>query len=548
MAKMMPPHFPHPQDPKRRAEREFFEGLSKLEGKWTVIYSLTWHGTRKGRMGDGEGDFVILHPNYGFFVAEVKGGARISVVSGEWFTQAHNQTERKPIPDPFEQALSTSKELEKFLKEHYDGPPLPPFAHFVVFPGHQQIGDISPAGKREIIIDRLDMNNLLGSIQRISSHWNRKPRNPLSDEQLAKVVAALRPSSQFVEDSKVEIEFARRGITELTQQQLTVLASVRRGKRLLVSGSAGTGKTVLAIESARFHAGTGARTLLVCYNRPLGDQLKAQLAGVPNLSVDSFHNFSQREIDNARLDASDEDLFPLMLIEAATLNKTTFEAIIIDEAQDFKREWLEALLELSKNSNNSVIHVFKDIKQDIYEGDIGSLTRDFMPVDLTLNCRNTMPIAQLVHLLGRVQTIPRSTSGPAPEFEVVGARSGIERKLNATIKKWTSEFGLPHGDVAVLTDSAELADSLYEGQFEGLAFGEAGSGKLRVDTIQRFKGLESEAVACIFDTAKDTERTTETLNRLGYIGLSRARSLLTVLGSEQTIRHLRDLRADGENH
>ena len=170
-----------------------------------------------------------------------------------------------------------------------------------------------------------------------------------------------------------------------------------------------------------------------------------------------------------------------------------------------------------------------------------------MPVDLTLNCRNTLPIAQLVHSLGRVQTIPRSTSGPAPEFEVVGARSGIERKLNATIKKWTSEFGLPHGDVAVLTDSAELADSLYEGQFEGLAFGEAGSGKLRVDTIQRFKGLESEAVSCIFDTAKDTERTTETLNRLGYIGLSRARSLLTVLGSEQTIRHLRDLRTEGEN-
>lgn len=535
---MFPPQFPYPDDSRRRAEREFFEALAKLEDKWTVIYSLNWHGTRRGRTGDGEGDFVILHPNYGFFVAEVKGGSKISVLNGEWFSHPHNRPERIPIVDPFEQALSTSKELDKFLETNFDGPPLPPFCHFVVFPGHQQTGDISPAGKRDIIIDRLDMANLLGSLQRVSNHWNRKPRRPLSEEVIAATVKALRPSGEFVEDSKVEVEFARRGIHELTQQQLNVLESVRRGKRLLVSGTAGTGKTVLATESAKYHAEMGTRTLLVCFNKPLGEQLRKQLTGVPNLTVDSFHNFAQKEIDNSGLEAGDEELFPLTLVEASTLNKTTFGAVIIDEAQDFKREWIEALLEISKNSSDVLIHIFRDVNQDIYEGDIGSLTGDFMPVDLTLNCRNTLPIAEIVHELGRVNTTPKSTTGPAPQFEVVGARSGIERKLKAIINHWTKELGLAPKDIAVLTDSADLADALFDGEFPGLTFGDMGSGNLRVDTIHRFKGLESEAVVCIFDVSDDSTRSSETLSRLGYIGLSRAKSLLSVLGSEETLKIL----------
>src|SRR2546423_12101455 len=47
-----------------------------------------------------------------------------------------------------------------------------------------------------------------------------------------------------------------------------------RNPRVIFEGPAGTGKTLLAIESARRAAGDGKRTLLVCFNRLLGQWLR----------------------------------------------------------------------------------------------------------------------------------------------------------------------------------------------------------------------------------------------------------------------------------
>jgi hypothetical protein len=72
-----------------------------------------------------------------------------------------------------------------------------------------------------------------------------------------------------------------------------------------------------------------------------------------------------------------------------------------------------------------------------------------------------------------------------------------------------------------------------------MQLGDGTRGSIRVDTIQRFKGLESEAVICVFDVDHDASRMPDSLNRLGYIGLSRARTVLTVMGSDATLGYLR---------
>ena len=243
MARMLPPHFPFPKDPKRRAELDVFSQFATLEDKWTVIYSLTWHGERNGRTGDGEADFILLHPNYGFFVAEVKGGEKVSLRNGRWYTKPHGKADEAEIKDPFEQALASSKSIDSWLSEN--GPPLKlrPFGHFVVFPGFIQRGDISPAGRRELIMDKADLVNPLGSLQRISNHWDRKMA--LTPRDVDDVVNSLRPNIEFELDRRIELEHAQAGIKELTQQQLTVLAAIRRQKRLLVQGTAGTAEEAI---------------------------------------------------------------------------------------------------------------------------------------------------------------------------------------------------------------------------------------------------------------------------------------------------------------
>ena len=65
-----------------------------------------------------------------------------------------------------------------------------------------------------------------------------------------------------------------RELLRLTEQQFAVLDRLRRQRRVSISGGAGTGKTVLALEKARRLAREGSGVLLTCFNRPLADNLR----------------------------------------------------------------------------------------------------------------------------------------------------------------------------------------------------------------------------------------------------------------------------------
>jgi len=71
MAKMIPRDLP-PDAP--TSERRVHEALTGLDDGWTVLWSVGWQDLRHGRQGDGEADFVLLNPDHGLIIAEVKGG------------------------------------------------------------------------------------------------------------------------------------------------------------------------------------------------------------------------------------------------------------------------------------------------------------------------------------------------------------------------------------------------------------------------------------------------------------------------------------------
>jgi hypothetical protein len=69
---------------------------------------------RSGRPGDGEADFVAVHPSHGIIVIEVKGGG-IEVDQGRWMSTDRNGVQHA-IKNPFEQAAASKHDLLRFLQ------------------------------------------------------------------------------------------------------------------------------------------------------------------------------------------------------------------------------------------------------------------------------------------------------------------------------------------------------------------------------------------------------------------------------------------------
>lgn len=92
----------------------------------------------------------------------------------------------------------------------------------------------------------------------------------------------------------------------------------------------------------------GLRTLLRRHNAPLRNHLLRGLHGT-GVDVETFHTLTAREAQRAKLKLPFEPSrvwyeteAPKLLNAAIGTNGTRYDAVLIDEAQDFALEWLAA--------------------------------------------------------------------------------------------------------------------------------------------------------------------------------------------------------------
>jgi superfamily I DNA and RNA helicase len=164
-----------------------------------------------------------------------------------------------------------------------------------------------------------------------------------------------------------------------------------------IGGCAGSGKTMLAVQKARQFSELGMNVLLICFNAPLAEYLRRRL---PNIDVYHFHELCRQAAKRVELliprNIDDQEYFenvlPEALLKAADTIGRVYDAIIIDEGQDFKENYWIAIESLLKE--NGYLYIFYDNNQNLYEGalDFGGLIQE-QPCILTQNCRNT----QLIH-------------------------------------------------------------------------------------------------------------------------------------------------------
>ncbi len=532
MATMYPAKLPQDASP---SERPVYEALRKLPDPWRVFHSVAWQSLRNGRQGDGEADFVLVHPKHGLIVIEAKGGT-ITIRDGEWFTSGKGGFHRI---DPFEQAMSSKHALMNYLKDTIADLPWVESGHAVWFPEIKVDGNLSAAAPDELILDRNDLRRPVAAINDVVNRWGLHKR--IDDDTLEAITQRLAPTVTIRHTLADDVAEVKARQIELTETQRLALAGLSRMRRVLVFGGAGTGKTVLAEERARRLSADGFRVVLVCFNRPLGDALAAEFTGNALVTAGSFHQEARTWIEDAGFAFPEnpdqewwDDPAGELLLEAFTKGSFRTDAVIIDEGQDFDDSWFVALEAALADPDDGLFLVFADPHQAIYR-DGWEPPFDAVEYRLEINCRNTNQIAAVVARIYGDDLPSRGTDGPEPQFVAIESAEGIEKALKGTLHRLINEGNLATSDVVVLTQRRVTKDQLVGASIAGVTLEtiDDRTDGVAIETIHRYKGLEASAVVVILERL-DTDRD----RALAYIGLSRPRAQLVVVGPEPVGRAL----------
>ena len=166
---------------------------------------------------------------------------------------------------------------------------------------------------------------------------------------------------------------------DLNDKQKRYIIS-RPGVIQKLSGVAGSGKTrVIAIRAASL-AKLGKKILVICYNITLKNYLKKEIEGTKydfdptNIDIFYFHDFCKAYREFRNIEYPDEgsmqkndELEKEKIIRDKIENRNlsaNYDAIIIDEGQDFKETWFK-LLRNFLSQNGEMLIAFDD-KQNIY--------------------------------------------------------------------------------------------------------------------------------------------------------------------------------------
>lgn len=518
MALMWPNELPIwiEQDSRRSAEKKVYLALrDQLDDEWNVFYSRPWYGiSSTGGEIEGEADFIVAHSKYGILFIEVKGGMiSYDPVTSKWFSTDRDRIKFR-IKDPIDQAKKCRYQFAKKLQaipswpndfRHYRygaifTDTIAPEASVLNIGGHE----------KSLFCHSKEFSNDLNNwvLNRLSQTDQARLGNELGQNGIdllrSYIASPVILRTTVGSNISNEIEVMDR---LFTGAQLSIMTNLDKVKRGVVIGGAGTGKTLLATELALRFANEGLKTLVLTSSDPLVEDISRRLPRLQNLAI------SKIESVNAYFDS-----------------QLKWDAVIIDEAQDVASNlWdkVEGLLD----SEQSRIYAFLDSNQSIYRPpDDLSTQLNAISFELNLNLRNTKVIAKATELLYSGPLIlAHGPEGEKPTcIQVVNFSDAVEKCI-LVVNDLARNQNVSLGDICLLVRDKDTREKVqYAFLKRGFPSTNAPNksyNSLCVETIARFKGLESNIVItlCDFELANSME--------MSYISLSRARSRFILIGN-----------------
>lgn len=506
----------------RAAEAKVYEALrDQLPDDWSVIYGydyVFWNGRV---LRDGEVDFIVSAPGFGLMFLEVKAANGFECVNGIWHAVLPNM-DRQERDDPFSQATRNKhnvvEKLARFLGMHGRNNFPGIYGHLVLCPTGRLVGALPGSQDPMVFLQASDMGQLREKLEEAFTRWGgaQGGRPQYTPAIHHKVSEFLTDKSRVLLLTGRQSEYDDRRIEELTNLQYDGFQMVLKQRRVLVKGTAGSGKTMIAMWAAEQLAAGGQSVLFVCYNVALAEWIRLKHPNT-KVQIQNFHSFCRKVIGNApgqRIDwGPDSDFWrggaSELVFDAYVTNPglTRYQNIIVDEGQDFHQTWWDAL-ELALSENGRLCVFLDPQQQGVYDQEAAE-PADMLEWTLDRNCRNTRRIVGYCSsvIKKEIQSFELSPQGVVPDVRgAIEDRGQRAAAVRALVNNLLTNQCCP-STIALLSPWKEdnQGNSLTKiGPINGIpvrhireegALAQWKDGKAIIhSTIKSFKGLEADHV------------------------------------------------------
>jgi hypothetical protein len=338
-----------------------------------------------------------------------------------------------------------------------------------------------------------------------------------------------------------KIEAAETRFLEMTNRQLELLRIIGSNKDIIISGPAGSGKTIMATTIARELSETQKKVLILTFNRILANNIRYGLGNPENPEVSTYHSLARKYIDlkdkqwwteNSKNENFWDLEVPLKFLEALKNVDPIYDYIIIDEAQDLQELWYENLNALIKPEGG--FYIFIDEDQDIFHSFRSiALNRKLFTFPLEENCRNTIKIINQLKTYIKKEIKYKNDSVEGDDIKIIEYKNDIEQ-MNHIKNEWlrlVNEDKISPDRILLImnTDKRQscLSNTKKFGKFQIESLpgrtGQLQNNKVNYSSIRSFKGLEADIVFII-----DTDKVIKPNYKILYTQASRAKHLLYI--------------------
>ena len=538
-----------------------------------------------GAMRDGEyTDFIILHPKKGILFLECKGGLiKYNSTEGKWY-----QNEKRLDKSPMQQSEDGKRILLGLLKSPYIKKKINidviPTIHGAIFPNTPKPHGVTFGTniKPEMIIWAEDCINLEKSLTKLFNLNKNEYQLTEGDKKLIRTILYGEDlKSPFKEVLKLGEHLQD---LEFDQDQQSFLLSVFGNRKMIVEGLAGTGKTIIATKIATHEEYKDKKVLMLTKTKGLCQFLKVLIrnrSASDNLRIYSIDQFVKKTADRLNVPmtlpthkATQEELnehfdnySPQRCQQIFDMHPAEkFDLLIIDESQDFHKNWFESLSSIIKEDGK--IFFFYDPLQTTIPNSMAEILKKpdeigFPIFSFNANYRNTSSISNLLSKLikkyfpdTKLFYSKHSKVNKGRKPELIEADS-FEKIIEKTIEKvdfLIKEEKFKPKDIGVLginsmkpSDYGTKLSMTKELKKLDLKVINAWDYSLpymdpkeendiTFSDVRSFKGLEKRVIILV-NFAELNEKSVQQI----YTGLSRARGDLIVISNQKSINQIKEL-------